>query len=124
MPQETPSPVSLREAVVTVIEQNKGIGYIPTRFTQMTEGGHAENLLDICDRLIQSGATYEAVSSQLNRYPDTLTLEDLIVHSIHGGGWGLDEMTVKTARARVEGWDREVGQQRWRHPPGTEIGTV
>ena len=120
MAQQTPCPVSLREAVETVIQQNRSIGYTPTRFIQMTEGGHAENLPGICDRLIQSGATYEAVSNQLNRYPNTLTLEDLIVHSTYGRGWMLDEMTVETAKARVKGWDREVGQRRWHHPPGTE----
>ena len=124
MAQQTPCPVSLREAVETVIQQNRSIGYRPTRFIQMTEGGNADNLPEICDRLIQNVETYNAVSSQLNRHPDILTLEDLIVHSTHGGDWGLDEMTVDTAKARVEGWDKEAGHRRWYHLPGTETEAV
>ena len=57
MNQQTPSPVSLKDAVETVIDQNKGIGYNPTRFTQMTQGSYAENLDEICDRIIQRGET-------------------------------------------------------------------
>ena len=77
MAQRVPSPSTLKEAVETVIEQNKSIGYNPTRFTQMTEGGYADNLVAVCDRLVQRGETYEAVSGQLDKHPDILTLEDL-----------------------------------------------
>ena len=124
MAQQTPCPVSLREAVETVIQQNRSIGYTPTRFIQMTEGGNADNLPEICDRLIQNVETHDAVSSQLSRHPDILTLEDLIVHSTHGGDWGLNEMTLDTAKARVDGWDKEAGQRRWKHLPGTKTEAV
>ncbi len=118
MAQQVPTPTTLGDAVVEVISQNTCIGYTPTRFIQMTEGGNADNLVEICNRLIQSGATYEAVSNQLNSHPDILTLEDLIVHSPHGRKWGLSESTIETAKARVEAWDNEVGMQRWLPPPG------
>ena len=74
MAQKIPSPSTLKEAVETVIDQNKSIGYNPTRFTQMTQGGYADNLIEVCDRLIQRGETYEAVSDQLENHPDILTL--------------------------------------------------
>ena len=118
MAQRTPSPVSLREAVETVIDQNKSIGYNPTRFIQMTQGGYAGNLGEIRDRLIQRDETYQALSGQLDNHPDILTLEDLIVHSPHGREWGLAEPTIVMAKARVEAWDIEVGLQRWSPPTG------
>ena len=118
MAQKIPSPSTLKEAVETVIDQNKSIGYNPTRFTQMTQGGYADNLVEVCDRLIQRGETYEAVSDQLENHPDILTLEDLIVHSPRGREWGLDESTIEMAKARVEAWDIEVGRQRWFPPTG------
>ena len=116
MAQQVPSPSTLKEAVETVIEQNKSIGYNPTRFTQMTEGGYADNLVAVCERLIQRGETYEAVSEQLDKHPDILTLEDLIFHSLHGRLWGLAESTLEMAKARVEAWDIEIGHQRWSPP--------
>ena len=119
MAQQVPAPTMLRDAVMEVVRQNISIGYTPTRFIQMTEGGNANNLVDICDRLIQNGETYNAVSSQLNSHPDILTLEDLVVRSSHGRKWGLDEATVEMAKARVVAWDKEVGRQRWRHPSET-----
>ena len=117
MAQQTPAPSTLKEAVETVIAQNKNVGYNPTRFTQMTQSGHADNLTEVCDRLIQRGETLEAVSSQLGNHPDILTLEDLIAHSPRGKEWGLDESTIEIAKARVETWDIEVGHQRWCQPP-------
>ena len=117
MAQRTPSPVSLREAVETVVDQNKSIGYNPTRFTRMTQGGYADNLVEVCDRLIRRGETYEAVSDQLENHPDILTLEDLIVHSPHGREWGLAESAIEMAKARVEAWDIKGGLQRWSPPP-------
>lgn len=110
---QVPSPVTLKDAVETVISQNQSIQYNPTRFIQVTGGGYAANLVDVCNRLIQKGETFEALSPQVQRRPDTLTLEDLVVHSNHGREWGLDESTVETARARVEAWDMEVGTPRW-----------
>ena len=117
MAQQTPAPSTLKEAVETVIAQNKSVGYNPTRFTQMTRGGHADDLIEVCDRLIQRGETLDSVSSQLGNHPDILTLEDLIVHSPRGMEWGLDESTIEIAKARVETWDIEVGHQRWCQPP-------
>ena len=117
MAQETPAPSTVKEAVETVIAQNKSIGYNPARFIQITQGGYANDLIEVCDRLIQRGETLDAVSSQLDKHPDILTLEDLIVHSPHGKEWGLDESTIEISKARVETWDIEVGHQRWYRPP-------
>ena len=122
MRQRIPAPITLHDAVVEVIVQNKSIGYNPTRFTQMTQGGHANDLIEVCDRLIQRGETLEAVSSQLGNHPDILTLEDLIVHSPRGKEWGLDGSTIEIAKARVETWDIEVGHQRWCQQPKETLG--
>ncbi len=117
MAQKAPAPSTVKEAVGTVIAQNKSVGYNPARFIQITQGGYANDLIEICDRLIQRGETLDAVSNQLGNYPDILTLEDLIVHSPHGKEWGLDESTIEIAKARVETWDIEVGHQRWCQQP-------
>ena len=117
MTLQVPSPVTLQDAVETVISQNQSIRYNPARFIQITQGGYAANLVDVCNRLIQKGETFEALSPQVHRRPDTLTLEDLVAHSNHGGEWNLDESTVEVARARVEAWDREVGTPRWSPAP-------
>ena len=117
MAQQVPSPTMLRDAVMEVVRQNISIGYTPTRFIQMTEGGNANNLVDICDRLIQNGETYNAVSSQLNSHPDILTLEDLVVRSSHGRKWELGEHD----RGNGEGTGRGVGQGGWSAEMATPV---
>ena len=96
-----------------VISQNVSIHYRPIRFIQVTQEGYADNLVEVCNRLIQKGETFDALSPQVISCPETLTLEDLIIHSPHGKEWGLDESTVEVAAARAEAWDKEVGRQRW-----------
>ncbi len=119
MPIPIPSPMTLRDAVEEVIRQNVSIGYNPSRFRKETKAGYADNLVRVCDRLIQKAETFEALYPQVLRRPDTLTLEDLVVHSRHGREWGLEELTVRTAEARVEAWDQATGQTRWIPWPGT-----
>ena len=118
MTLQIPTPVTLRDAVQEVISQNVSINYQPSRFIQETQDGYAENLVEVCNRLVQKGETFEALSPQVIRHPETLTLEDLIVHSPHGKGWDLDESTVEISVALVEAWDKEVGRQRWICMPG------
>ena len=113
VPSVVPFPITLQDAVKAVIAQNIGIGYRPGRFIQVTREGHAENLVEVCNNLVQKGETFEALYPQIVNRPDTLTLEDLIVLSPHGREWGLDESTVEIAAARVEAWDKEVGHRRW-----------
>ena len=116
MAQQVPSPSTLKESVETASEQNESIGYNSTGFTQMTEGGYADNLVAVGERLIQRGETYEAVSEQLDKNPDILTLEDLVFRSLHGRLWGLAESTLELEKARVEAWETEIGHQRWSPP--------
>ena len=113
MPRIVPLPTTLREAVVQVINQNASIGYRPSRFIQVTQGGYAEKLAEACDALIRKGETFETLQTQIQRDPTTLTLEDLIVHSPYSRNWDLEIFTVDTAVARVEAWDKLVGKSRW-----------
>ena len=101
--------MTLRDAVEEVIRQNFSIGYHPRRFGQETKAGYADNLIEICNRLVQKPETFEALHPQVMRRPDTLTLEDLIVLSPHGKKWGLNETTIRTAEARAEAWTMLTG---------------
>ena len=113
MPQQIPEPGSLRDAVREVIRQNHSIGYRPGGFIQATEGGESENSAADCDRLIKNQRTFDILSRQIQKQADTLTLEDLIVHSVCGKNWGLAAVTLETAKARVDHWDKEAGRARW-----------
>lgn len=92
--------MSLREAVIRVIEQNKSRGYLPARFIQMTENGYAQNLAQACENLLTSPNAFEQVERAIRNDPELLTLEDEIAKSLNG--FGLSNAAVEQARARVE----------------------
>ena len=113
MPETVPNPHLLSAACAAVISQNKELDYNPVRFMQSTLRGEAGNLVEVCNGLIQSPRTLEALESALAIYPRLLTLEDLVVHSQYSGDWGLSENAVRMAEARVKHFDLIVGDQRW-----------
>ena len=109
-----PNPTTLRDAVSEVVHQNKAIGYNPIRFIQATVDKTEGGLIIACENLIRSesafGAIWAAVTGQ---YPELLTLEDLVVHSLYGSRWGLADPTTKEAESRVKCLNDWVGYQRW-----------
>jgi hypothetical protein len=90
----------LRQAVVAVIEQNRSIGYTPTRFIQATENGRVMNIVEVCEALITNPATLEWLEPALRRFPGMRTLEDEVTES--PDGLGLSPEVVQNAKARAE----------------------
>lgn len=113
MPQQVPAPTTLRDAVRQVICQNVKVGYPPNRFRNATLNGEADNLVDVCNSLVESPETLHILMDAVGKFPDLLTLEDLVVYSPHGKCWGIN---AELAAARVETLDRSVGHQRWCSP--------
>ena len=114
MTTQLPSPKTLKEAVQAVIEQNQSVGYRPGYFISATQEGYADNLIQVCTNLIYSDTAVEALQSAVSRYSIVITLEDFIVRSEHGRGWGFDEESVRQAEATVQLLDQQFGCQRWR----------
>ena len=50
----------LRDAVEKVIDQNVSIGYNTGNFRKATKARYADNLTQVCDRLVQKAETSEA----------------------------------------------------------------
>ena len=113
MPETAPNPRFLFAACATVIRQNNELEFNPVRFMQATLKGGAVNLIEVCNGLILSPRTLEALESALAIYPRLLTLEDLVVHSKYSRDWGLSENAIRMAEARVKHFDQIVGKQRW-----------
>jgi hypothetical protein len=106
-----PAVTTLQEAVEQVINSNQRDGYVPTRFIQATEYGHASNLRAACERLIQKGETLENLEDALRKFPTLLTLEDFV--SRFGDGWGFSRTTVDIAKQRVAYFDQIAGDTRY-----------
>jgi hypothetical protein len=70
--------MDLKQIVQKVIAQNISVGYTPTRFIQITEGGNAKNLDEIVSRLILKAELLEELERQIKKAPDIITIEDLI----------------------------------------------
>jgi len=92
--------MSLREAVIRVIEQNRSKGCTPHRFISMTKNGNAQNLAQVCEKLLTSPDAFEQVEKAIRDNPELLTLEDEVANSLNG--FGLSNEAVEQARARVE----------------------
>jgi hypothetical protein len=107
-----PNVQTLKQAVIKVIESNKGDGYVPTRFIQATGSGDVPDLLPVCERLIVKGETLEYLENALRRSPMLLTLEDFV--SQHGANWGFSQEAIKVAMARVEYFDMIAGMTRYK----------
>ena len=101
-----PDPPTLRDAVKEVIRQNQEVGYNPGRFIQATQNGEAEDLVGLCQYLVNDHSNFDILVDGVTKYPTFLSLEDLITHSCHGGEWGLDDPTVIAAEERAETLDR------------------
>jgi len=106
-----PHVTTLQEAVQEVIRSNQADGYPPTRFIQMTEHGHADNLVSICQRIILKGETLEAIERALASHPNLLTIEDFVAR--YGGAWGMSEDVIRSAVERVRYFDQLAGRQRF-----------
>ncbi len=113
MTMKLPGPVDLESAVAEVIQQNVELGYSPTRFSQKVRGKKGNDLVRACTELITSDSAVEALEKALGKYPNLLTLEDLVVRSLHGREWGIDEETFERASASVKWFDTVLGTRRW-----------
>ena len=113
MAEQLPSPATLREAVESVIEQNTRIGYRPTRFIGAVSSVGDTELVRVCTDLISSPTALEALEKAVVKYPDLLTLEDLIFGSIYGSQWGFEQSALDQAKASVRWFDRCVRRKRW-----------
>lgn len=109
--RKLPKALSLKEAVIQVIESNKTDGYPPARFIQATQDGYSPNLLQVCDRLITKGETLEYLEPALRRIPTLLTLEDFVARQ--GNKWNFPASTIAEAEARVKHFDTIAGRVRY-----------
>ena len=117
MPRQLPCPGILQDAVEEVIRQNTALGYHPNRFIGVTQQGYAPSLVQVCTGLIYSPGAVQALQDAISRYPDLLTLEDLITRSRYGREWGFCQATIGAAEATVRLLDQQVGYQRWYEQP-------
>lgn len=99
--------LTLGEAVRLVIEQNKSMGCIPTRFITMTQGGNAENLREVITRLVLKKELLETLEDAIKRYGNLLAIEDLIAHKDHG--FDFSDEVIREAKARSEWFDQLRG---------------
>ena len=113
MSEQLPSPATLREAVELVIIQNTKIGYVPTRFIGKVSCVEDTGVVRVCTDLIYSSAALEAFEKAVVKFPDLLTLEDLIFGSIYGSQWGFEQSALDQAKASVRWFDRCVRRKRW-----------
>jgi len=95
--------MNLKQAAQKVIAQNISVGYTPTRFIQVTEGGNAVNLDEVISRLVLKAELLEELERQIKLHPDIITIEDLIAES--DDGFGLPEEVIKIAKARHKYFD-------------------
>ncbi len=114
MTNQLPCPITFKEAVSEVIERNKRVGYIPSRFISAAQGGYADKLVQICATLIHRDTAIEALQKAISGYPDILTLEDLTIRSEYGREGSFDEQSVRRTEATVQLLDQQLGCQRWR----------
>ena len=110
MPQQVTVPTTLRDAVRHVICQNVKAGCQPNRLRNATLNGEADDLVDVCNRMVENLDTLHFLIDEVRSVPNLLTLEDLVVYSPHGKNWGIN---AELAVARVETLDKSVGHQRW-----------
>ena len=113
MSKQLPSPATLREAVESVIEQNTRIGYTPTRFIGAVSNVGDTELVRVCTALIYSPVALEKLEGEVVKFPDLLTLEDLIFGSMYGLQWGFEQSVLEQAKANVRWFDRCVRRKRW-----------
>ncbi len=92
---------NLENAVDYVIEQNKDVGYMPTRFIQIAQKGVAEKNLDkIISNLILNAELLEELEKVIKRYPYLITIEDLI--TTKKDHFKLPDDVVRQAKGRAE----------------------
>lgn len=113
MSNRLPNPHTLKEAVQEVIRQNNRIGYPPVRFLQATEDGNASNLIQVCTNLIFSDNAVKELERDVTRFPNLLTLEDLVVKSEFGSQWDFDEDSIQRAKETVNWLDSQPGRRQW-----------
>jgi hypothetical protein len=103
------SSAQLSAAVQRVIEQNKSIGYNPVRFISMTKGGFTDDLIEVCEKLLQSDTAYSELWDAIRRIPNLHTLEDEVVSS--SDGLGLSAAAIESARDRVIEFNKLRGKR-------------
>jgi len=96
--------MTLSEAVRIVIEQNKSLGCIPTRFMTMTQMGNAVDLREVIIHLVMKRELLETLENAIERYGNLVAIEDLIAYK--NDGFNLPEEVVGEARARSQWFDQ------------------
>ena len=112
MPMKIPDLSNLREAVKAIINQNTELGYTPTRFIGVVSVKDS-SLSGICSNLLSSPKAIEAMEKAVQKYPELLTLEDILTMTTDVSDWGFDEDDIQRAKSTSVYFDRLVGYQRW-----------
>lgn len=97
--------MTLKEAVKEVIRQNKSIGYLPSRFISITQGGNADNLGEVVKNLVLKAELLEELEKAIKKYGDVLTIEDLI--SNEKGSFNMPDKVKIESMARSE-WFKKI----------------
>jgi transposase len=92
--------MTLREAVIKVIEQNELMGYHPEIFIFQAKRGEAKDLSWRVGNFVMSETAMEAVLGAIEKYGDILTIEDLIVED--RDSFGLPQETIVKAKENFE----------------------
>ncbi len=108
--EKLPEVNSLRNAVQEVVKNNKSIGYNPTRFMQIVTVNDKE-LINVCTSLVKSQDALSAIFDALLKYPNLLTLEDLV--GVYGDQWGFDTEIIEEAKLRSNAYDEIIGRKRF-----------
>lgn len=90
--------MDLSQAVNMVIDQNKSLGFTPTRFIEMTGHGDHPDLDTIITNLVKKDDLLEFLEQQIEKFGEVLSIEDLITFA--PDGFGLSEEIIKKAREK------------------------
>jgi ribulose-phosphate 3-epimerase len=104
-------PSTLKEAVLEVIKDNQSMGYQPARLVSATANGEAVDLISACERFVISPAGLEEADVALRKFPQLLTLEDMV--SRWGKTWGIADGAIVAAQEGTEYYDSVVGFTRF-----------
>ena len=92
---------SLAQACQYVIQQNKDVDYIPTRFIQIINRAIAEkNLEERISELVLNAELLEELEGVIKKYPRLITIEDLI--TAKSDHFNLADDVVLQAKGRSE----------------------
>ena len=110
------NPLTLRDALQEVIDQNRRVGFLPETFIEVTERGYVDDPVTRCSSLIHSGQALSEVTQGVIKCREFLSLEDLIALSAHGSEWGFHEATMARAKELCEAFNsmrRTLGHTAW-----------